>query len=189
MTKLFEERQLLAELQITLLLRTKKDNRIHAAASLAHHEKSFVQKGGNDRAKCTHIPNICRRYAFDSLVLFWRSGMLVNVFSDLGFHHCCLDSEMQKQLYDVMIVGYVLLERPHLLSEMAEILFLQHLLLNTLSIVVIISHHHFALSLLLSLCSNKIFFKQIRTTTGTCMLLCAVMTNTCIYYTTYACHY
>ena len=96
MTKLFEERQLLAELQITLLLRTKKDNRIHAAASLAHHEKSFVQKGGNDRAKCTHIPNICRRYAFDSLVLFWRSGMLVNVFSDLGFHHCCLDSEMQK---------------------------------------------------------------------------------------------
>jgi hypothetical protein len=96
MTKLLEERQLLAELQITLLLRTKKDNRIHAAASLAHHEKSFVQKGGNDRAKCTHIPNICRRYAFDSLVLFWRSGMLVNVFSDLGFHHCCLDSEMQK---------------------------------------------------------------------------------------------
>lgn len=94
--KLFEERQWLAELQITLLLRTKKDNRIHAAASLAHHEKSFVQKGGNDRAKCTHIPNICWRYAFDSLVLFWRSGMLVNVFSDLGFHHCCLDSEMQK---------------------------------------------------------------------------------------------
>ena len=87
-----------------------------------------------------------------------------------------------------MIVGYVLLERPHLLREMAEILFLQHLLLNTLSIVVIISHHHFALSLL-SLCSNKIFFKQIRTTTGACMLLCAVMTNTCMYYTTYACHY
>ena len=84
-----------------------------------------------------------------------------------------------------MIVGYVLLERPHLLSEMAEILFLQHLLLNTLSIVVMISHHHFALSLLL--CSK--IFKQIITTTGTCMLLCAVMTSTCIYYNTYACHY
>ena len=82
-----------------------------------------------------------------------------------------------------MIVGYVLLERPHLLREMAEILFLQHLLLNTLSIVLIITHHHFVSSLVWS----KIF-KQI-ITTGTCMLLCAVMTNTCIYYTTYACHY